>query len=58
MNNYISPWEYIPCKNGHIFIWTSNNTDTPCPDGILCECGQTVYSSKRNGGNEKSLSDL
>jgi len=34
-------YEYVPCMNGHIFIWAGDNSQ-PVPEGILCECGQIV----------------
>lgn len=40
----VAPWGTVPpCKNGHVFYWTSGAaSDQPDP-GLRCECGAVSY---------------
>lgn len=34
------PWTPVPCAGSHVATWTSNESNSGVPDGILCDCGR------------------
>jgi hypothetical protein len=35
---------YVPCQDGHVFVWSSSATTAwEPPDGTLCICGKVSY---------------
>lgn len=46
-------YKYIPCRNGHRFIYASSSADYVPHDSTPCECGRWTYGELKAREDEQ-----